>query len=262
MSDASQKSLPAIKRSELIQYLDQYLNASAFRDYCPNGLQVEGGADVRHIVTGVTACQALIDAAIEQGADTLLVHHGYFWKGEDERVIGIKRERLKSLLCHDINLIAYHLPLDVHDTVGNNAQLAGLLELTSDGLLDTSSPLSPGNIGRLSRPMLASEFCALIGERLGRQPLHIGEPEDVIETIAWCTGAAQSYLQQAIDLGVDAFLTGEINEPAVHLARETGTHFISAGHHATERCGVQALGQQLENHFGIKVTFVDIDNPV
>ncbi|MBM95735.1 MAG: Nif3-like dinuclear metal center hexameric protein [Oceanospirillaceae bacterium] len=262
MSDDFKQSLPAVKRNELIQYLDQYLNVSTFRDYCPNGLQVEGSADVRHIVTGVTASQALIDEAIELGADTLLVHHGYFWKGEDERVIGIKRERLKSLLCNDMNLIGYHLPLDVHGVVGNNVQLADILDISNDGPLDANAPSAPGNIGRLARPMPALEFCALIDERLGRAPLHIGENEDVIETIAWCTGAAQSYLQQAVDRGVDAFLTGEINEPAVHLARETGTHFISAGHHATERCGVYALGQHLENQFGLKVTFIDIDNPV
>lgn len=262
MPDDIQISPSVVKRDELINYLNQYLNASAFRDYCPNGLQVEGRTDVRHIVTGVTASKALIDAAIELEADTLLVHHGYFWKGEDERVCGIKRERLKSLLSHDINLIAYHLPLDVHTEVGNNAQLGDILDIIMEGSLDPATPMAPGNIGSLARPMSAADFCAHVAERLGRTPLHIGEGEDEIETIAWCTGAAQSYLQLAVDRGVDAFLTGEINEPAVHLARETGTHFISAGHHATERCGVYALGQHLEAKFGIKVTFVDIDNPV
>lgn len=262
MSDALMPRDLAVERNTLTHYIDQILNVSSIRDYCPNGLQVEGRSDVRHIVTGVTANQALIDEAIELGADTLLVHHGYFWKGEDERVVGIKRERLKSLLTHDMNLLAYHLPLDVHPELGNNAQLAALLGIDMEGPLDMANPLSPGDIGRLPRAISAAEFCQQVADCLGRAPLHIGEEEDVIETIAWCTGAAQSYLQQAVDRGVDVFLTGEINEPAVHLARETGTHFISAGHHATERCGVKALGERLESEFGIAVTFVDIDNPV
>lgn len=252
----------SITRHGLVQHLDQLLASSTVRDYCPNGLQVEGSSDIRHIVTGVTASQALIEEAINLGADTLLVHHGYFWKGENERVTGIKRERLKSLLTHDINLIAYHLPLDVHPELGNNHQLAERLGLTLDGPLDPANPQSPGSYGRLASPMTAAEFSAHINAVLDRSPLHIGEEEDVIETIAWCTGAAQSYLQQAIDLSVDAFLTGEISEPTVHLARETGTHFYSAGHHATERYGVLALGKHLEAEFGVRVDFVDVDNPV
>jgi dinuclear metal center YbgI/SA1388 family protein len=251
-----------LDRQRLIGWLDQLLQSSKIRDYCPNGLQVEGRERIAHIVTGVTASQALIDEAIALGADTLLVHHGYFWKGENERITGIKRERLKALLKHDINLIAYHLPLDLHPELGNNARLADVLGLEVIGPLKADDIWSPGNIGRLRQPMSASAFAAWIAESLDRTPLHIGEDEDIIETIAWCTGAAQSYLQQAIDAGVDAFVTGEINEPAVHLARETGTHFFAAGHHATERYGVQALGQHIENEFGVRVTFVDIDNPV
>jgi dinuclear metal center YbgI/SA1388 family protein len=251
-----------LDRQRLIGWLDQLLQSSKIRDYCPNGLQVEGRERIAHIVTGVTASQALIDEAIALGADTLLVHHGYFWKGENERITGIKRERLKALLKHDINLIAYHLPLDLHPELGNNARLADVLGLEATGPLKADDIWSPGNIGRLRQPMPASEFAAWIAESLDRTPLHIGEDEDIIETIAWCTGAAQSYLQQAIDAGVDAFITGEINEPAVHLARETGTHFFAAGHHATERYGVQALGLHIENEFGVRVTFVDIDNPV
>lgn len=251
-----------LDRQRLIGWLDQLLQSSKIRDYCPNGLQVEGRERIAHIVTGVTASQALIDEAIALGADTLLVHHGYFWKGENERITGIKRERLKALLKHDINLIAYHLPLDLHPELGNNARLADVLGLEVIGPLKADDIWSPGNIGRLRQPMPASEFAAWIAESLDRTPLHIGEDEDIIETVAWCTGAAQSYLQQAIDAGVDAFITGEINEPAVHLARETGTHFFAAGHHATERYGVQALGLHIENEFGVRVTFVDIDNPV
>ncbi|KZZ45536.1 MAG: Nif3-like dinuclear metal center hexameric protein [Saccharospirillaceae bacterium] len=249
-------------RRQLIKHLDTLLQSARIRDYCPNGLQVEGKEQVSKIITGVTANQALIDVAIERGADTLLVHHGYFWKGEDQRVIGIKKERLKALLAHDINLIGYHLPLDVHPVYGNNVQLADVLGLQVDGPIDEHDLSKPGNIGRLPRPMSGKEFRAWIAGCLQREPLHIGEDGDMIETIAWCTGGAQGYLQTAIDAGVDAYLTGEINEPAVHLARETGTHFFSAGHHATERYGAKALGEYLAEEFNLNVEFVDIDNPV
>ncbi len=252
----------AIDRKQLLTHLENLLQSRRIRDYCPNGLQVEGRERIHHIVTGVTASQALIEEAIELGADTLLVHHGYFWKGEDQRVVGIKKERLKALLEHDINLIAYHLPLDVHPELGNNAQLADLLELETTGPIDPQDPSTPGSIGKLPKAMTAAEFSQWIAAKLDREPLHIGENEDIVETVAWCTGGAQGYLQLAVDAGVDAFITGEINEPAVHLARETGTHFYSAGHHATERYGARALGQHLETEFGVKVTFVDIDNPV
>ena len=252
----------AIDRKQLLTHLENLLQSRRIRDYCPNGLQVEGRERIHHIVTGVTASQALIEEAIELGADTLLVHHGYFWKGEDQRVVGIKKERLKALLQHDINLIAYHLPLDVHPELGNNAQLADLLELETTGPIDPLDPSTPGSIGKLPKAMTAAEFSQWIASKLDREPLHIGENEDIVETVAWCTGGAQGYLQLAVDAGVDAFITGEINEPAVHLARETGTHFYSAGHHATERYGARALGQHLETEFGVKVTFVDIDNPV
>ena len=249
-------------RKELIKHLDHLLQSARIRDYCPNGLQVAGAEHISSIVTGVTASQALIDAAIERGADTIMVHHGYFWKGEDECITGIKRERLKSLLTNDINLIAYHLPLDMHPVYGNNAQLADVLGLQIDGPLDENDLSVPGNIGRLPRPMSGKEFRAWLGECLKREPLHIGEDNDTIETIAWCTGGAQGYLQKAINAGVDAYLTGEVNEPAVHLARETGTHFFSAGHHATERYGAKALGEYLADEFALEVEFIDIDNPV
>lgn len=251
-----------LDRRELLKHLDALLQTSRFRDYCPNGLQVAGREHISRIVTGVTASQALIDQAIALGADTILVHHGYFWRGEDERVVGIKKERLKALLTHDINLIAYHLPLDAHPVYGNNAQLADILNLQTDALLNEADPYSVGNIGRLPKPMTAREFSDWIADALQREPLHIGEETDIIETIGWCTGGAQGYLQLAVDAGVDAFLTGEINEPAVHLARETGTHFFSAGHHATERYGVKALGEYLAAEFGLTVDFVDVDNPV
>lgn len=249
-------------RDQLLDYIDHLLEPQQFKDYCPNGLQVAGHETIRHIVTGVTANQALIDKAIELNADTILVHHGYFWKGEDARVIGIKRERLKSLLSHDINLMAYHLPLDQHPQLGNNAQLGQLLSLIVTGGLQPDNPRSIGLVGRLSQPMSGRAFAQHISRCLKREALHIGEDDDVIETVAWCTGGAQGYLQQAIDLGVDAYITGEVSEPTVHLARETGTHFYSAGHHATERYGAQALGERIAREFDVQVTFVDIDNPV
>lgn len=250
-----------IERKQLMLHLTSLLQPFNFKDYCPNGLQIAGREHVSTVVTGVTASQALIDAALEIGADTILVHHGYFWKGEDERLLGIKRERIKTLLMHDINLIAYHLPLDAHPLYGNNYQLAQILDFKIDGPINDE----PGQLvlkGRLPRPMTGAELTAWLTGRLERTPLHIGEDADIIETVAWCTGAAHSYLQQAIDAGVDAYITGEINEPTVHLARETGIHFFSAGHHATERYGVMALGEHLAEHFGLQVDFIDIDNPV
>ncbi len=250
-----------VDRIQLLKHLDTLLNSARIKDYCPNGLQVEGSEDVHHIVTGVTASQALIDAAIACGADTILVHHGYFWKGENERITGIKKERLKSLLQHDINLIAYHLPLDLHPVYGNNVQLADVLGLHIDGLLSEADPSMPGHIGRLPEPMTGKQFADWIGSQLQREPQHIGEANDIIETVAWCTGGAQGYLQAAIDAGVDAYLTGEINEPTVHLARETGTHFYAAGHHATERYGAKALGEYLAQEFHLRVDFIE-DNPV
>lgn len=251
-----------IKRQELLAHLDELLHSTAYKDYCPNGLQVAGRERISHIVTGVTASQALLDEAVARGADTVLVHHGYFWKGEDERVIGIKQRRLKTLLAHDINLIAYHLPLDNHAEYGNNVQLAKVLGLEITGALAGDSATVPGLVGRLPQEQSAAQVQQWLSEKLGRQALHIGNSDARIETLAWCTGAAQSYLQRAVDLGVDAFITGEINEPSVHLARETGVQFFSAGHHATERYGVKALGEYLAQRFALKVDFIDKDNPV
>lgn len=251
-----------VTRDQLHQHINTLLNASAIKDYCPNGLQVAGRNHIKRIVTGVTACQALLDAAAERGADTVLVHHGYFWKGEDSCITGIKQRRLKTLLLNDMNLFAYHLPLDVHPTLGNNAQLAHQLSLTITGELSDVDANAIGYIGTLPRPMSARELCAWINGSLQREPQHIGEPNQQISTVAWCTGAAQSFLTAAVNAGVDAFITGEINEPTVHLARESGVAFFAAGHHATERYGVKVLGEHLANEFGLEVEFIDIPNPV
>ncbi len=256
-----------IQRDELVTYLAALLNVDAFADYAPNGLQVEGCREVKKIVGGVTACQALVDVAVERGADALLVHHGYFWKGESPCVTGMKKRRLGALLSADINLLAYHLPLDAHPELGNNAQLAKLLDLRLEGTFGGGEGgVDIGQFGRLAQPHSAAALAELLARKLGREPLHIGGEwagtSDEIHRLAWCTGAAQGYLEQAAELGVDAFVSGEISEQTVHIARERGIHFFSAGHHATERGGVQALGAHLAAKFDITFEFVDIDNPV
>ena len=251
-----------MKLNQLVNYLNSELEIHKFKDYCPNGLQVEGKGEVHTIVTGVTACQELIDQAVAINADAILVHHGYFWKGEPEAIAGIKKQRIQTLLKHDISLIAYHLPLDCHSVWGNNVQLADVLDFEITGPIDPNDSRTPGNIGRLKQPMTAKQLSDHINVSLERAPQHIGEEDDLIETVAWCTGGAEGYMQFAINQGIDAYITGEINEPAVHNARESGTHFYAAGHHATERYGAKALGEHLAQEFQLDVHFIDIDNPV
>ncbi len=248
-----------VRRDELLRYLHELLNVDAFSDYCPNGLQVEGRAEIHTLVCGVTACQALVDAAVTAGADALLVHHGYFWKGEQPTITGLKRRRVQALLAAGINLLAYHLPLDAHPRLGNNAQLAQRLGLTaSDGLAGEPAIVLAGSV---DEPVSGEGFAARIADRLQRAPLHIPGRAAEIRRIAWCSGGAQGYIEQAAALGVDAYLTGEVSEQTVHIARETGLHFFAAGHHATERYGAQALGAHLAARFALQVDFVDIDNP-
>lgn len=245
--------------TELTQYIQQYLQLERFKDYCPNGLQVQGKPIVRKIVTGVTASLALLNAAHEAGADFILVHHGYFWRNEDPRVIGIKRDRLAFLLKHDINLAAYHLPLDAHVQVGNNVQLGRLLGFEFEKFVGEQAIIA---IGRLNPSVDLKALAEHIEYKLQRKPLTIGNPDKIINRIAWCTGAAQNYLETAIEMGVDAFISGEISEQTTHLATESGVAYISAGHHATERYGIQALGEHLARQFNIEHEFIDIENPV
>ena len=248
----------AVLREELRVYLDTLLDAARFRDYCPNGLQVEGRERVRRVVCGVTASGALIEAAIASGADALLVHHGWFWKSEDGRVTGFRKPRMANLLAHDINLFAYHLPLDAHPVLGNNAQLALRLGWTIGGRFGEQDigfvgvPAAPATAGDLMRGMEAT---------LGRAPLLIGDPQRKVARIAWCSGGAQGYFEDALATGADLFVSGEISEQTVHLVRETGMAFAAAGHHATERYGVMALGADLTEKFGLACEFVDIENP-
>ena len=246
---------------ELVAYTNDLLEIDRFQDYCPNGLQVEGKPQVQRLISGVTASQALLDAAIAAKADAILVHHGYFWRGEEARIVGLKRRRIKSLLDHDISLLAYHLPLDAHPVYGNNVQLAKRLQLTIEGQFGPDKP-AIGLYGRLARPMAAKEFAEQLGRQLGQPPLHIPATTETIQSIAWCTGAAQGYIEQAMSLGVDAYLSGEASEQTVHTAREGNVHFFAAGHHATERDGARALAEHLAQQFELEQQFIDIPNPV
>lgn len=245
--------------NEMRDYIGSLLETGRFRDYCPNGVQVEGRAEIRRIATGVSASQHLLEAATAWGADAILVHHGYFWRNEEAAVTGIKKRRLAYLLQHDVSLLAYHLPLDAHAELGNNAQLARRLGLVEEGRFGEQDIAC---YGTLQQPQTLGEFAAHIAGSLQRAPQVIGETTRTIRRIAWCSGAAQGYFEQAVALGVDAFLTGEISEQNVHVAQETGVAFISAGHHATERYGIQALGEHLVAQFGLEHRFFDQDNPV
>ncbi len=245
--------------NELRDYIGSLLEAGRFCDYCPNGVQVEGRAEVRKIASGVTASQRLLDAAVTWGADAILVHHGYFWRSEDAAVTGIKKRRLAHLLRHDVSLLAYHLPLDAHADLGNNAQLGQRLGLVERGRFGEQGIACYGD---LASPQTLGQFSARIADTLQRTPQIIGDGSRTIRRIAWCTGAAQGYFEAAVALGVDAFLTGEISEQNVHVAHETGVAFIAAGHHATERYGVQALGEHLASRFGVEHRYFELDNPV
>lgn len=251
----------AIALTTLVEEAERYLNAARIGDYCPNGLQVEGRPQVRRIVSGVTASQALVDAAVDAEADVLLVHHGYFWKGENPCITGMKQRRLKTLLSHDISLLAYHLPLDLHPEVGNNVQLARQLEITVEGPLAADDPRSVGLIGSLAEAMSPRDFARRVQEVLGREPLLIEGPA-LVRRVGWCTGGGQGYIDQAIAAGVDLYLSGEASEQTFHSARENGISFIAAGHHATERYGVQALGDYLARRFAIEHLFIDCPNPI
>ncbi|RJG08118.1 Nif3-like dinuclear metal center hexameric protein [Noviherbaspirillum cavernae] len=254
-------SRECVDRDNLAKYLAQALDITRFRDYCPNGLQVEGRAQIASILTGVTANAALIEAAVDAKADAILVHHGYFWRGEDPRVVAIKHKRLKLLLTHDINLFAYHLPLDMHPEFGNNVQLARRLGLLPDGRFGEDGLGWLGVLQDASVKNIA-DLARVVEKNLGRAPLVIGDPLQPVGRIGWCTGAAQNLLGDAIAAGATAYISGEVSEPTVHLARESGVAYLACGHHATERFGVQALGTHLADHFGIAHRFVDIANPV
>jgi len=251
-----------VSLKELELELKKVLRPEQFKDYCPNGLQVEGRKEISKLVTGVTACQELITAAAEAGADALLVHHGYFWRGEDQSISGIKKVRIEALLKHKLSLLAYHLPLDVHQEFGNNVQLGKVLGIEINGELGKQNNHPIGLTGTIDQGTDFETLKALIADKLDRQPLAIEGKSKTIKSVAWCTGAAQNYIELAVAAGADAYITGEVSEPTVHIARESGIHFFSAGHHATERYGVQAVGSYLASKFNLNHQFIDIDNPV
>ncbi|OEE31166.1 Nif3-like dinuclear metal center hexameric protein [Vibrio anguillarum] len=242
--------------------LNQKLNPQLIKDYCPNGLQVEGRTEIKKIVTGVTASQALIEQAIERNADALLVHHGYFWKSEPESIRGMKGHRIRALIRNDINLYAYHLPLDIHPELGNNKLLADLLGIHVDGGLE-GHPQSVAMFGHFEQALTADELSQRIEQALQRRPLHVAPSSNkIIKTVGWCTGGGQDYVDLAAQHGLDAFISGEISERTTYSAREQNIHYFSAGHHATERYGVEALGEWLASEYGFEVEFIDINNPV
>jgi dinuclear metal center YbgI/SA1388 family protein len=248
-----------MKIDVLNKYLNTLLQPELFSDYCPNGLQVEGKQEINKIVTGVTASMALLQAALQANADAVLVHHGYFWRGEALPITGIKKRRIYFLLQHDINLFAYHLPLDMHAELGNNVMLAKQLGLAVTSWAGEKNMLA---LAELSQPQTLKAFAANIEAKLNRKPQVIGDLNKPIKCIALCTGAAQGYIEQALEAGADVYISGEISEQTVHVARESGMSYISAGHHATERYGIQALGEHLAQKFGLQHQFIDIDNPV
>jgi dinuclear metal center YbgI/SA1388 family protein len=246
---------------QLLQAFDHLLQPSNFKDYGPNGLQVEGKDEVRRMVSGVTASRALIEAAIEEQADAIFVHHGLFWRGQDGRVVGWMKQRLALLLGHDINLFAYHLPLDAHPELGNNAQLGlqlGLQATARFGDQDLGFLGSRSDGGSFAD---ARSLALHLEQRLGRSALWIDGTPRPIRRIAWCTGGAQGYFESAIAAGADAFVTGEISEPQAHYARECGVAFLACGHHASERYGAPAVATQVAGQLGIEHRFIDIDNP-
>jgi dinuclear metal center YbgI/SA1388 family protein len=245
--------------SELNNYLTQFLQPEQFSDYCPNGLQVEGRHKINKIVTGVTASLELLERAQSVNADAILVHHGYFWRGELQSVTGIKMRRLKFLLSNELSLFAYHLPLDAHPTIGNNVMLGSVLGWKIAGWLDDKNMVA---WTEFKQPQSLQVLADMISEKLKRQVQLIGDTNKQVQTVAWCTGAAQGYIEQAIAADVDVFISGEISEQTVHQVRESNTAYIAAGHHATERYGIQALGAHLADKLHLEHEFIEVYNPI
>lgn len=246
-------------RDELLAFCRTTLQTDTYQDYAPNGLQIEGRSNINRVITAVTASRAAIEHAAAQQADLLLVHHGMFWKSEPAVITGWKKQRIATLLAHDINMAGYHLPLDAHPEIGNNAQLAKQCGWTHIRSFGDQNLLNAGTLPENQNT--AAKLAAHLDQVLGRKPVIAGNPDKILRNIVWCTGGAQNYFQAAIDAGADVYLTGEISEAQYHLAQETDTVFISAGHHATERYGIQALGSLLAATFGIEHQFFDEANP-
>ncbi len=271
--------------NKIVSFVDDLLNAATCKDYCPNGLQVQGKAEVSKIISGVTASEALIRQAIDEGGDAILAHHGYFWRNEDQRIVGMKRKRLELLLGAKLNLIVYHLPLDIHNQLGNNAYLGTILGVDTTSkeveILDQASKL--GFVAELEKSMSCEELSKLLEDKLGRKPLHISYDDKQaggarkqtggaqlrpyngnkkIKRIAWCSGAAQGYIQQAKNKDVDCYLSGEVSESTFHFVQEQKIHYYAIGHHYSETGGVQLLGNRLAEEFSIAHKFIDVPNPI
>lgn len=250
-----------MQTQDLIEHLNVYLNAASFKDYAPNGLQVEGKPEIRRIVLGVSASQALVDHACSIEADCILVHHGWFWRGERPEVVGMKQRRLKALLAHDINLIAYHLPLDAHGEVGNNAEIARVLGLEIEERGGDRELLF---IGRPKEGAVKTEaFVARVAEAFGGIRVRVGETDGEIRRVGWCSGAAQDELIEAASHGCNVYISGEISERTTYEARENGILYLACGHHATETLGIRALGRHLKSQWPeLEISWFDDENPV
>ncbi|WP_448547144.1 Nif3-like dinuclear metal center hexameric protein [Thalassotalea fusca] len=252
-----------MKLSVFERELNALLSPNRIKDFCPNGLQIEGKGTINKVVTGVTATQSLIEAAIAREADALVVHHGYFWKNESYVIRGMKYQRIKALIDNGISLFAYHLPLDIHEELGNNVQLARRLNIGDINPLEIGNELCVSLQGSFAKALTGDELKTKIDSVLARECLHIAPPSNKsIKTVAWCTGGGQGYIDLAAEQGIDAFITGEASEQTTHVAREMDIHFFAAGHHATERYGAMALAEYINENLGVSAEFVDIDNPV
>ena len=251
-----------ITAHSLTEFCDDYLSANAFKDYAPNGLQVDGGRPIKRIVTGVTACEALIDAAIADNADAIMVHHGYFWKGEAYPITGMRGKRIKSLIKNDISLVGYHLPLDSHPTLGNNAAIADILELDSIEPLDPNERHPIGNIGYLKTAISPQGFKTLLTDKLGFNAIHLPAEKDLIQKVGFCTGGAQDFIAQAAKMNCDAYISGEVSERTFYEAKELNVHYYACGHHATERYGVQRLAKAISEQFNIEYSYFELNNPI
>lgn len=247
-----------MRKQDLIESLNTLLHPELFRDYAPNGLQVEGKDEIKRIVTAVSATQNVIDRAVQLQADALLVHHGWFWRGENPAIVATKYKRLKTLMSAEINLIAYHLPLDAHETLGNNAQMAALLNAQDIVLGGEGNFIWSGKIA----PVSVQELAQCLEKALNRKPLVLGDASIKVERLAWCSGSAENFFEAAIAMGAQAYISGEATERTTHLARESEVPFLVCGHHATERLGIRALGDWIEEKHGLECIFVDDDNPI
>lgn len=246
----------------IIKWCNQTLKTDEFKDYAPNGLQIEGKSEVKRILCAVTASQEAIDAAIAQQADLLLVHHGYFWKGEPYPITGMRGKRIKSLIQHDISLLAYHLPLDSHPTLGNNAAIAEILQLENIENLNPTERHPIGNIGYLPHPMSPEDFKQYLTKKLGFDTIHLNAQKKSIQKIGFCTGAAQDFITQAAEMDCDAYISGEVSERTFYEATELDIHYYACGHHATERYGVQRLAKAISEQFEIEYSYYELNNPI